>query len=72
VKYTLAAIIGLGFVMSSETAAFAWGCTAVARDGAYGYSYNYPNKRGAIRRALKECTDRTYHRCRIVQCDPNG
>ena len=50
-KYFLSIAIGLGMLLTAETSAFAWGCTAVARDGAYGYSYNYPTKQGAVRRA---------------------
>jgi hypothetical protein len=67
-KYFLSAVIALGVLVTSETSAFAWGCTAVARDGAYGYSYNYPTKQGAVRRALRECSYRSYRRCRIAVC----
>lgn len=72
VKYAIAGLVGIGFSATLQTEAYAWGCTAVARDGAYGYSYNYPNKRSAQRRALRECTARTYRRCYITQCRPNG
>jgi len=72
VKYALVGLMSLGFAASLQSEAFAWGCTAAARDGAYGYSYNYPNKRSAVQRALYECSARTYRRCYITQCNPNG
>jgi hypothetical protein len=72
VKYILMGLMSLGFAASLQTEVFAWGCTAVARDGSYGYSYNYPNRRSAQRRALAECSARTYRRCYISQCNPNG
>jgi hypothetical protein len=68
----VAAVIGTGFLFVAQSEAMAWGCLARAKDGAYGYSYNYPNKRSAQNRALKECSIRTYYRCRVVSCDPNG
>jgi hypothetical protein len=71
-KYILSGALALGVVMTAQTSAFAWGCTAVARDGAYGHSYNYPNKRSAAARALAECGKRTSRNCRVVNCDPNG
>jgi hypothetical protein len=67
-KYFLSAVIGLGMVATTETAAYAWGCTAVARDGAMGYSYGYNTRNAAARRALRECSIRTYRRCRLVAC----
>ncbi len=70
-KYALIALMGMGFAASLQTEAFAWGCHAQARDGTYGYSYNYPNRRSAAARALAECASRTYRRCRIVYCEPN-
>ena len=71
-RYVLAAVTALALVATTETSAFAWGCYAQARDGAYGISYNYPNKRSAVRRALNECRYRTYYRCRVIWCKPNG
>jgi hypothetical protein len=71
-KYTLVGLMGIGFAASLQTEAFAWGCYAQARDGTYGYSYNYPNRRSASARALAECAVRTYRRCRIIYCKPNG
>lgn len=67
-KYFLSGVIGLAVLFATETSAFAWGCTAVARDGAMGYSYGYGSRKAAIRRALRECSIRTYYRCRIVGC----
>lgn len=71
-KYAMIALIGVGLAAGLQTEAFAWGCYAQARDGTYGYSYNYPNKRSAAARALAECSVRTYRRCRVVYCKPNG
>jgi hypothetical protein len=70
--FMLAGLLASGMTFSETTSAFAWGCNAVANDGTYGYSYNYPNKRGAMARARAECEARTYRRCRVVSCDPNG
>lgn len=52
----------------STSSAFAWGCLAVAYNGGKGWSYNYPNRQGAMLRAIEECSP--YGRgCRIVRCD---
>jgi hypothetical protein len=72
IKYALIGLMGLGFAASLQTEAFAWGCVAGARDGASGWSANYPNKRSAVRRALAECAARSYYRCYIRYCRPNG
>lgn len=71
-KFALIGLMGLGFAASLQTEAFAWSCLAGARDGASGWSYNYPNRRAAIRRALAECAVRTYYRCYLRYCNPNG
>jgi hypothetical protein len=53
--------------------ALAWGCTAVASDGAYGYSTNWPDEQDAELKALKECDKRTTtNDCQTDDCDPNG
>jgi hypothetical protein len=58
---------------ASSGQAFAWGCTAVASDGAYGYSYNWPDEEDAELRALKECDKQTTtNDCQEESCDPNG
>ena len=67
-RYLLSAVIGVAVLFTTETSAFAWGCTAVARDGAMGYSYGFGSQRAAMRRALRECSIRSYYRCRIVAC----
>lgn len=57
----------------SPCQALAWGCTAVASDGAYGYSYNWPDEQDAELRALKECDKRTTtNDCQTDSCDPKG
>ncbi len=56
---------------ASTSSAFAWSCLAVARNGAEGWSYNYPNRGGAINRALSECYARG-RGCHVVRCNPNG
>jgi hypothetical protein len=71
-KLALIGLMGLGFAASLQTQAFAWGCVAGARDGASGWSTNYPNRRSAIRRALNECAARTGYRCYLRYCNPNG
>lgn len=68
----LAGVFAMALFAESAPQAFAWGCTAVADDGSYGYSYNYPNKRGARQRAKAECNARTNERCEVTSCDPNG
>lgn len=61
-----------GFVGIGAPQALAWSCQAVADDGTYGYSYNYPNRRSARQRALAECDARTYDQCYIEDCQRNG
>lgn len=68
----LAGVFAMALLADSAPQAFAWGCTAVADDGTYGYSYNYPNKSGARARAKAECNERTNDRCKVVSCDPDG
>lgn len=65
----IASLIGC----ASVTSARAWGCTAVASDGAYGYSYNWPSEQDAELTALNECEARsTSGDCSTESCDPNG
>lgn len=53
--------------------AFAWGCTAVDSQGAYGYSYNWPDEQDAELAALKQCDKYTQtNDCQTESCDPNG
>ena len=47
-KFAIIGLMGFGFAASLQTEAFAWSCLAGARDGASGWSYNYPNRRSAI------------------------
>ena len=73
VKMILAgiAMLAMGAAFSGE--ALAWGCTAVASDGAYGYSNNWPDEQDAELRALQECDKQTTSGdCKTDQCDPNG
>lgn len=71
-KTSLCFIAASSMLMISAAEAFAWSCQATADDGTYGYSYNYPNRRGARQRALAECDVRTYDQCYIVDCQRNG
>ena len=60
-------------VLVPAAPALAWGCTAVASDGAYGYSNNWPDEQDAELRALQECDKQTTtNDCQTDQCDPNG
>lgn len=73
VKMILAGLALLATGAASSGEALAWGCTAVASDGAYGYSYNWPDEQDAELTALKECDKRTKSDdCQTDQCDPNG
>lgn len=59
--------------LGSDSGALAWGCVAVASDGAYGYSYNWPSEQDAELTALNECEARsTSGDCSTESCDPNG
>lgn len=69
---TAAAGLMLATIFGAAPQAFAWACQAQANDGASGYSYNYPNRRGARQRALAECNANTYDRCYIIDCQRNG
>jgi hypothetical protein len=71
-KLTLASAVVISTFAATIPQAFAWSCQAAADDGTYGYSYNYPNRRGAKQRALAECNARTYDSCYIVDCQRNG
>lgn len=50
--------------------AHAWSCLAVAGDGTWGLSWNFPLKKAAINRALMECATRTTtdEICEIREC----
>jgi hypothetical protein len=57
----------------SSSKAMAWGCVAVASDGAYGYSYNWPSEQDAELTALNQCeANSTSGDCSTDSCDPNG
>jgi hypothetical protein len=71
-KLVYTALVVCGTMAATIPEAFAWSCQATADDGTYGYSYNYPNRRGAKQRALAECNARTYDDCYIVDCQRNG
>jgi hypothetical protein len=62
------ALIIVAAVSGTATLAFAWGCVAVAQNGAYGYSYHFSSRSGAIQRALEECSARG-RGCQIEDCD---
>jgi hypothetical protein len=65
------AVAGIGSATGGQ--ALAWGCTAVASDGAYGYSNDWPSEQDAELRALQECDKRTTtNDCATDQCDPNS
>ena len=60
-------------VIASSTQVRAWGCVAVDSDGAYGYSYNWPDEEDAELTALKQCDAKsTAGDCKTDSCDPNG
>jgi hypothetical protein len=68
-----AGLLAALFDAASSRQAFAWGCTAVASDGAYGYSYDWPDEQDAEMRALQECDKQTTtDDCEEESCDPNG
>ena len=71
-KLAMAGLFIATLVGQSAPQAFAWGCTAVADDGAYGYSNNYPNRKSARQRARAESSARTNYNCQVTSCDPNG
>lgn len=71
-KLIFSALVVCGTMAATIPEAFAWSCQATADDGASGWSYNYPNRRGARQRALAECNSQTYQKCYIVDCQPNG
>ncbi len=68
-RYAIAVIAALGTVLalvvalpvsagaedSPARAQNDWGAIALSIDGAYGKSYNYPTKKGALKRAKSEC-----------------
>ena len=71
-KLAFTALVVCGTLAATAPQAFAWACQAAASDGSSGYSYNYPNRRGARQRALAECNAQTYDDCYIVDCQRNG
>jgi hypothetical protein len=68
----IAALIAAALIGgASATSVRAWGCRAVASDGAYGYSYNWPSEQDAELTALNECDARsTSGDCSTESCDP--
>ena len=65
---SLFAVVGL-----TPSAASAWGCVAVASDGAYGYSYDWPSEQDAELTALQQCDARSgSDDCETESCDPEG
>jgi len=72
-RILLACLPAMLITTASSSQALAWGCTAVASDGAYGYSYNWPDEQDAELRALKECDEQTTtNDCQTDSCDPKG
>lgn len=71
-KHLVTGFLAVAASMSIAGEAMAWYCHAQARDGTYGYSYNYPTRWGAANRAIRECQARTYRRCRVIVCRRNG
>ncbi|MGV3553189.1 DUF4189 domain-containing protein [Rhizobium sp.] len=71
-KIAVFAIVAAATLATSVPEAYAWSCQATADDGTYGYSYNYPNRKQARRRAMAECQARTNYDCYIAACQPNG
>jgi hypothetical protein len=70
-KLIVASILVLAPTVGSE--AHAWGCVAVASDGAYGYSYNWPSEQDAELTALNQCeANSTSGDCSTESCDPNS
>lgn len=71
VLWALAAALLIGG--ANTTTANAWGCVAVASDGAYGYSYNWPSEQDAELTALNQCdANATSGDCSTESCDPSG
>ena len=65
-------LAGAAGAAASEDAA-AWGCVAVASDGAYGYSYNWPSEQDAELTALNQCdANSTSDDCSTESCDPDS
>jgi hypothetical protein len=62
------ALIAGTLMTCCTTGAFAWGCIAITESGAYGYSYSYSSRSGAVQRALEECSANGSG-CKIVECD---
>jgi hypothetical protein len=70
-KSALTAVTVALLVACTSTSAYAWGCLAESDEGSNGYSYNYPNKRKAAKRALAECVKRTSTSgwCEVTECN---
>ena len=49
-KIVFTALVVCGTMATTIPEAFAWSCQATADDGTTGWSYNYPNRRGARQR----------------------
>ena len=71
-RLTIALITAALIGCATASPAWAWGCTAVASDGAYGYSYNWPSEQDAELTALNECDARSSSGdCTTESCDPS-
>jgi hypothetical protein len=69
----LALVCVMLIMVGSGSKVLAWGCVAVASDGAYGYSYNWPSEQDAELTALNQCeANSTSGDCSTDSCDPNG
>ncbi|MBL0373084.1 DUF4189 domain-containing protein [Rhizobium sp. KVB221] len=72
-RFFLGCVAALVIGSAPSGPAFAWGCTAVASDGAYGYSNDWPSEQDAELTALKQCDKyTTSDDCQTESCDPNG
>ncbi|MDB5523217.1 MAG: hypothetical protein JWM58_980 [Rhizobium sp.] len=72
-KLVIACLSAVAIATMSSSQALAWGCVAVDSEGAYGYSYNWPDEQDAELRALNECDARSNtNDCQTDSCDPNG
>lgn len=72
-KLGLSVLSAVSLFAASSSPAWSWGCTAVASDGAYGYSYNWPDEQDAELKALQECDKQTTSDdCQTQECDPEG
>ncbi len=71
-KTTLIALAMLSLFSLTTEKAYAWGCVAVASDGAYGYSYNWASEEDAELTALNQCDAKSATGdCETDSCDPD-